>query len=99
MATWTREGQIAYWGSLSHSLSLTMQVQLGSVIAEPGDALERAHGSLSLSLPLYLSMGKGRIAYPERPALTTRWSTTLPSQANLPHVINFRELCGAILVA
>ena len=31
-------------------------------------------------------------------AETTRWSTTLSSKVNLPHLIDFRVLRGAILV-
>jgi len=30
--------------------------------------------------------------------LPTRWTTTLSSQVNLPHAINFRASCGANLV-
>ena len=35
---------------------------------------------------------------PESAPQITRWSTTLSSKVNLPHVINFRALCGANLV-
>ena len=35
-------------------------------------------------------------ALPPRPA--ARWSTTLSSKVNLPHVINFGAFCGANLV-
>ena len=41
--------------------------------------------------------GSGRSCGGERDS--TRWSSTLSSKVNLPHVINFRVLCGANVVA